>query len=32
MDKIVNKSDYKKRIIDEVIEQYLKVSGAICIE
>ena len=32
MDKIVNKSDYKKRIIDEVIEQYLKVSGAMCIE
>ena len=32
MDKIVNKFDYKKRIIDEVIEQYLKVSGAICIE
>ena len=32
MDKIINKSDYKKRIIDEVIEQYLKVSGAICIE
>lgn len=32
MDKIVSKSDYKKRIIDEVIEQYLKVSGAICIE
>jgi len=32
MDKIVNKSDYKKRIIDEVIEQHLKVSGAICIE
>ena len=32
MDKIVNKFDYKKRIIDEVIIQYLKVSGAICIE
>lgn len=32
MDKIVNKFDYKKRIIDEVIVQYLKVSGAICIE
>ena len=29
---IKNKEQYKKRIIDETIETYLKISGAICIE
>ena len=29
---IKNKEQYKKRIIDQTIETYLKISGAICIE
>lgn len=29
---IKNKDQYKKRIIDQTIETYLKISGAICIE
>ncbi len=29
---ITNKENYKKRIIDKVIDDYLQVSGAICIE
>ena len=29
---INNKEQYKKRIIDQTIETYLKISGAICIE
>ena len=29
---IKNKDQYKKRIIDQMIETYLKISGAICIE
>ena len=32
MSLINDKSNYKKRVIDETIETYLKVSGAICIE
>lgn len=32
MNKIVNKSKYKLRIIDSVIERNLKIFGAICIE
>lgn len=32
MDIIKNKDQYKKRIIDQTIETYLKISGAICIE
>lgn len=32
MDKIVNESKYKLRIIDSVIERNLKIFGAICIE
>lgn len=32
MSVITDKRNYKKRIIDEVIERYLKVSGAVCIE
>ena len=29
---LVDKSNYKKRIVDKQIEDYLKVAGAICIE
>lgn len=29
---LTDKSKYKKRIIDKTIEDYLKVSGAICVE
>lgn len=29
---IVDKKEYKRRIIDSTIERYLQVSGAICIE
>lgn len=32
MKKIADESVYKKRIIDGIVETYLKVSGAICIE
>lgn len=32
MKKVVNKSKYKTRIIDSLVERYLKVFGAICIE
>lgn len=32
MRKIADASVYKKRIIDSLVETYLKVSGAICIE
>ena len=29
---LVDKNNYKKRIVDKQIEDYLKVAGAICIE
>lgn len=32
MDKIVNKTLYKRRIVDPIIENQLKIFGAICIE
>lgn len=32
MSKLVNLEKYKKRIIDDVIQVYLRVSGAVCIE
>ena len=32
MDKVANKSKYKKRIVDSLVERYLKIFGAICIE
>ena len=32
MSKIVNKEKYKKRVIDNVIDKYLDVCGALCIE
>ena len=32
MDKVANESVYRNRIIDSVIDTYLKVSGAVCIE
>ena len=32
MSKTANESLYKKRIVDSVIESYLKISGAVCIE
>lgn len=32
MDKVANKTKYKKRIVDSLIEKYLKIFGAICIE
>lgn len=32
MSELLDKSEYKKRIIDTTIERYLGVSGAICIE
>lgn len=32
MNKIVNKEKYKKRVIDNVIDKYLDVCGALCIE
>lgn len=32
MDKIVNKTKYKKKIIDASIEKYLQIFGAVCIE
>ena len=32
MDKIANVTNYKKRIVDSLIEKYLKIFGAICIE
>ena len=32
MNKIVNPQKYKKRIIDDVIESYLTIAGALCIE
>lgn len=32
MDKVANKTKYKKRIVDSLVEKYLKIFGAICIE
>lgn len=32
MSVIVDKKDYRNRVIDEIIETYLEISGAICIE
>jgi uncharacterized protein len=32
MTKIANENKYKKRIVDSLIERYLKIFGAICIE
>lgn len=32
MGKIVNKDEYKARIIDKIVEKYLDIFGAICIE
>lgn len=32
MAKIANKNQYKKRVVDETVERYLKTFGAICIE
>ena len=32
MDKIANKLNYKKRVVDSLIEKQLKIFGAICIE
>ncbi len=32
MKKIASESEYKTRIIDEKVENYLKVFGAVCIE
>ncbi|RAZ68825.1 ATP-binding protein, partial [Klebsiella oxytoca] len=32
MDKVANKAKYKKRIVDSLVERYLKIFGAICIE
>ncbi len=32
MEKLANKTMYKKRIVDSLIERYLKIFGAICIE
>ena len=32
MEKIANETKYKKRIVDSIIERYLKIFGAICIE
>lgn len=32
MNKIVNPQKYKKRVIDDVIESYLTIAGALCIE
>lgn len=32
MAKIADKSQYKSRVVDELIEKYLKIFGAICIE
>lgn len=32
MDKIVNKTKYKKRIIDASIEKHLQIFGAVCVE
>lgn len=32
MSKTANEREYKKRVVDSVIEEYLQVSGAICIE
>lgn len=32
MDKIVNMSKYKKRIMDEQVQRYLETFGAVCIE
>ena len=29
---IVDKKDYRNRVIDQIIETYLEISGAICIE
>ena len=31
-DKVANKAKYKKRIVDSLVERYLKIFGAICIE
>ncbi len=32
MDKVANKAKYRKRVVDSLIERYLKIFGAICIE
>lgn len=32
MDKVANRAKYKKRIVDSLVEKYLKIFGAICIE
>ena len=32
MSKTANEREYKKRIVDSVIEEYLKISGAVCVE
>ena len=32
MKRIIDKSKYKKRIIDEKVESYLDLFGAVCIE
>ena len=32
MDKVANQAKYKTRIVDPLVEKYLKVFGAICIE
>lgn len=32
MDKVANKSKYKKRIVDSLVKRYLKIFGAICID
>lgn len=32
MNKVANETKYKKRIVDSLIERYLKIFGAICIE
>ena len=32
MSKTANEREYKKRIVDSVIKEYLKISGAVCVE
>ena len=32
MNRVANRNEYKARIIDSVVEEYLQISGALCIE
>ena len=32
MSKTANEREYKKRVVDSVIEEYLQISGAVCVE